>query len=202
MDIIDFYYILSISPNATLEEIRRAYRRLAFLYHPDLSKSPDSTRIMQQLNEAYSVLGNPVRRAQYDFWRRYTEQSFRRSRSPDRQRPVVFVPQIGVSQTISIQKSRHERLLHLWLGLGQFIYRIIFYGMLFLLALVLYLVPPILYFFIFGLFFNQVAPSIPMKSEDALGWTLMTAMILGMLTPRFLKRVPALNRLYRMLGYK
>jgi hypothetical protein len=100
-----------------------------------------------------------------------------------------------------IQESRYEGFLHLWLAFGQIIYRVIFNGILVLLALVLYLVPPIIFFFVFGLFFVRAAPHIPLEGDSALVWTLMTATILGMLTPRLLRRFPPLNRLYRMLGY-
>ena len=46
--------------------IRGAYRRLAKQFHPDVNPSPDADRIFKELNEAYEVLGDPEKRAQYD----------------------------------------------------------------------------------------------------------------------------------------
>jgi hypothetical protein len=63
----DYYQILGVRPNCTLKEIRRAYRQLAILHHPDRNPDRQSTGHMQELNEAYSVLGDPRKRLQYDF---------------------------------------------------------------------------------------------------------------------------------------
>lgn len=62
----DYYYILGVKPNASDEEIKRAYRRLSKKWHPDLSPGKDTTAIMQEINEAYFVLNNPISRARYD----------------------------------------------------------------------------------------------------------------------------------------
>jgi len=61
----DYYKRLEVAPNATREQIKNAYRRLVRLYHPDLNKQAQDTHI-KQLNEAYAVLSNPVKRAGYD----------------------------------------------------------------------------------------------------------------------------------------
>lgn len=61
----DYYARLEVSPNATPPQIKAAYRRLVRLYHPDLNKQAQDTRI-KQLNEAYAVLNSPARRAAYD----------------------------------------------------------------------------------------------------------------------------------------
>jgi curved DNA-binding protein CbpA len=62
----DYYSILQIDTNATQEEVRAAYKRLSFLYHPDRSEHPQATRRMQLLNEAYRVLSSQEKRARYD----------------------------------------------------------------------------------------------------------------------------------------
>jgi curved DNA-binding protein CbpA len=62
----DFYEILQIQLTASQEEVKSAYKRLALLYHPDLSSHPQATLLMQSLNEAFEVLGSQEKRAQYD----------------------------------------------------------------------------------------------------------------------------------------
>ncbi len=63
----DFYQILNVKPGASLREIKEAYKKLAFQYHPDRNLSGQSaTKTMQAINEAYATLSNPVKRQQYD----------------------------------------------------------------------------------------------------------------------------------------
>ncbi len=60
---IDFYEVLGLNQNASAEEIKSAYRRLAIQHHPD--KQGDVVKF-KEVNEANAVLGNPERRAAYD----------------------------------------------------------------------------------------------------------------------------------------
>ena len=62
----DYYKILQVDPSADPEVLEAAYKRLARKYHPDMNKSPDATLRMQELNAAYGILRNPVKRTQYD----------------------------------------------------------------------------------------------------------------------------------------
>ena len=68
MRLIDYYAILEVAPDATLAQIKRSYRRLARLYHPDLNSGIQDARI-KQLNEAYDILSNAVKRNAYDIQR-------------------------------------------------------------------------------------------------------------------------------------
>ncbi len=61
----DYYAILEASPAATAVEIKRSYRRLARLHHPDLNQQALDIHI-KRLNEAYEILRDPVKRAAYD----------------------------------------------------------------------------------------------------------------------------------------
>ncbi len=63
-----YYNLLNLSPAASVQEIRRAYRELSKLYHPDTTRlpSPIATAKFQQLNEAYATLSNPEQRRIYD----------------------------------------------------------------------------------------------------------------------------------------
>jgi curved DNA-binding protein CbpA len=68
----DCYELLGVGPDASAEEIRRAYHRLAFQCHPDRSGGGDeANREMQELNEAYAILSDPIRRRDYDLPRGY-----------------------------------------------------------------------------------------------------------------------------------
>jgi curved DNA-binding protein CbpA len=62
---MDYYAILEVSPSATTAEIKRSYRRLARLHHPDLNQDALDTHI-KRLNAAYAVLRDPLKRAAYD----------------------------------------------------------------------------------------------------------------------------------------
>ena len=62
----NYYEILQVSPNAELSVIAAAYKRLAQSHHPDKMKDPASTTRMADINEAYEVLSNPIRRSNYD----------------------------------------------------------------------------------------------------------------------------------------
>ncbi len=59
----DYYKILGVDRNASQEEIRKAFHRLAHQYHPDKGGDPEK---FKEINEAYQVLSDPVKRAQYD----------------------------------------------------------------------------------------------------------------------------------------
>ena len=63
----DYYQVLDISSNATAEEIKKAYRRLAFKYHPDRNHQDGAEEKLKEINEAYEVLSNPDdKRTAYD----------------------------------------------------------------------------------------------------------------------------------------
>ena len=63
----DYYEALGIDKSATAKEIKEAYRRLAFQYHPDKNPGdPAAVERMKGINEAYAVLSDPVKKERYD----------------------------------------------------------------------------------------------------------------------------------------
>jgi len=68
----DYYEVLGIEPNASAEEIRRAYHRLAFQCHPDRhEETEEANKKMQEINEVYAILSDPIKRREYDLPRGY-----------------------------------------------------------------------------------------------------------------------------------
>src|SRR6201999_452320 len=67
MDFIDYYKVLGINKNASADEIKTAYRKLARKHHPDLNPNDkEANKKFQQLNEANEVLSDPEKRKKYD----------------------------------------------------------------------------------------------------------------------------------------
>jgi len=66
MEFRDYYKTLGIERSASADDIRKAYRRLARKYHPDVSKEADALERFKQMQEAYEVLKDPKKRAAYD----------------------------------------------------------------------------------------------------------------------------------------
>ncbi|MEI8161603.1 MAG: DnaJ C-terminal domain-containing protein [Betaproteobacteria bacterium] len=62
----DYYETIGLARDATQDDIKRAYRKLARKYHPDVSKDPDAEARFKELGEAYAVLKDPEKRAAYD----------------------------------------------------------------------------------------------------------------------------------------
>ena len=76
----DYYEVLGVQRNASKDEIKDAYRKLALQYHPDRNKSPEAEEKFKEISEAYAVLSDDEKRQQYDmlghagFDQRYTSE--------------------------------------------------------------------------------------------------------------------------------
>ena len=75
----DYYEILGVSKDASREEIKKAYKKLAKKYHPDLNKEEGSAEKFKEINEAASILGNDQKRQQYD---QFGSESFKAGGGP------------------------------------------------------------------------------------------------------------------------
>lgn len=71
MDFKDYYAALGVSETASPEDIKKAYRKLARKYHPDVSKEDKAADKFKDVGEAYEVLKDPEKRAEYDQLRKY-----------------------------------------------------------------------------------------------------------------------------------
>jgi curved DNA-binding protein CbpA len=62
----DYYALLGVAPDATVAQIKKAYRTLAKQYHPDVNNNPDAAEKFREITEAYDTLTDPDRRRRYD----------------------------------------------------------------------------------------------------------------------------------------
>ena len=101
----DFYEILGVERTATDAEIKRAFRKLAQQWHPDVNTDPAAQEQFKEINEAYQVLSDPERRSRYDtFGRAGVERRCRRRRAAAGSRGSV------ASRTSSTRSSAGERV--------------------------------------------------------------------------------------------
>lgn len=62
----DYYKIMGVNKDASFQDIKTAYRKLARKYHPDISKEPNAEELFKEMGEAYETLKDPVKKAEYD----------------------------------------------------------------------------------------------------------------------------------------
>ncbi len=79
----DYYQVLGVARDADAAAVKKAFRRLARKYHPDVSKEADAQARMSEVNEAYAVLSDPERRAAYDAVGQGRQQGERFTPPPD-----------------------------------------------------------------------------------------------------------------------
>ncbi|MBE0407954.1 J domain-containing protein [Psychrobacter sp. AOP22-C1-22] len=108
------YDTLMVSRNASPEVIRAAFKSLSQKYHPDRNNHPNADQIMQQFNEAYAALSNPIERSKYDrslaeYESKLNEESLydsaRKDYGSERQNKVVV---INIPDSISLSGTKEK----------------------------------------------------------------------------------------------
>jgi hypothetical protein len=105
---MDYYQVLGVSQNASGSEIKSAYRKLVRRFHPDISKDSDADRKIKEINEAYDVLSDPVKKHMYD------TRSTRFYFEVEEQKPVHRDPKYRRQSPGRKHKSEQE-VLHEWM---------------------------------------------------------------------------------------
>jgi curved DNA-binding protein CbpA len=100
-----YYDILGVTRSATESEIKRAYRKLAVVYHPDKNPDPSAEQLFKLINEAYEVLGDPPKRSRYD-QELTSSVGVQTSSPPPRHRDPAYRPRRARPR----RKSESERL--------------------------------------------------------------------------------------------
>jgi hypothetical protein len=99
MHLKDHYHILQLEPSATLAEIKKAYRRLAQVYHPDKNnQDPYAAAQFAAIKEAYEVLTNPSRKAQY------LQQRWYNQTTGTKRTAAVITPVSVLKQSLELDK--------------------------------------------------------------------------------------------------
>jgi DnaJ-class molecular chaperone with C-terminal Zn finger domain len=109
----DLYQILGIHRQATQEEIKRAYRKLVFKYHPDKNKNPDASEMFKKIQIAYETLSNVDTKAMYDNFMWYQKDRFCRTTVCD-----IFMwyqeTVIELCEKYSVSKSDQTEIIKLF----------------------------------------------------------------------------------------
>lgn len=111
MDYKDYYQTLGLNRNATQDEIKKAFRRLARKYHPDVNKDENAEDKFKEINEAHEVLSDPVKRQKFDqfgaHWQQYERAG---GRTEDFNWDAWRSPQTGGYQTRQVSQEELEKI--------------------------------------------------------------------------------------------
>jgi molecular chaperone DnaJ len=121
VDLKDYYTILELPPSASVDEIKRAYRRLAHIYHPDKKgNDPYAAAQFTEIKEAYETLTHPVKRDQY-LQQRWYAQSIGKRRKQEVITPVSILKQLleldRYTSRLDVHRMDKEGLYHYMISL-------------------------------------------------------------------------------------
>merc|ERR1711872_683072 len=115
----DYYHVLGIPRGATIIQIKQAFRKLALAFHPDKNKEAGSEQKFKNILEAYEVLGDEKKKADYD--KKFTNQSTQ-NKSFSFPRNVQFpfkIPHEFLSTAIRMNNKTHQAIFHSHIQLHQ-----------------------------------------------------------------------------------
>ena len=108
----DYYKILGLNNNASQDEIKKAYRKLAMQYHPDRNHGKEewANEKFKEINEAFSVLGDPEKRRQYEW------HSVKGTKKQAEKEPASLINRLETGNYIKPTKTTVGSFLEQWLN--------------------------------------------------------------------------------------
>lgn len=122
----DYYGILGISPNASEEEVKKAYRNLIKVWHPDVCSKPNAHEQSVKIIEAHKILSNPQTRSEYDYLRNHHQRAHTsQSTTADSNRDSNFAraQQAARKQAEEYVQKGLEELLDMLLAAGRYVWK-------------------------------------------------------------------------------
>lgn len=120
MDYKDYYKVMGLDRTADQDEIKRAYRKLARKYHPDVSQEADAENKFKELGEAYEVLHDPDKRAKYDQYGQHWQEAQNQQQHHQQQQSYNSRDQADFEEFINQAfRQRYQQTETSWYDKGQ-----------------------------------------------------------------------------------
>ncbi len=103
----NYYQILGVDENASEIEIKKAYRRLAREFHPDVTQTPEAENTFKEINRAYDILSDPLKRADFDSTLHPTAEAYQKEApKPGTEEAYAWQPPAQAAETTGSPASR------------------------------------------------------------------------------------------------
>jgi hypothetical protein len=110
----NYYQILGVAETATQEEIKKAYRKLARQFHPDVTQTPQAEELFKEVNRAYDILSDPLKRADFDATLHPTEERQKKEApQPGTEEAYAWQPQAGAEETSGLSRISASAIVFL-----------------------------------------------------------------------------------------